>query len=494
MREGIQKRHFQNIAIPNQNQNQNQTKPRATWDRFFFLGAARGAVGVRVKRVQSRRSPAPGPSRAPTNLNMGNEASTPDEYPDEFAKFDGIETLGYRVLGVQPNSPAARAGLVSFLDFLVGANGKMLLGSGEGLEEGDEYDDIDFPALLKENENKDVELLVHNIKSNSQRLVTIKPTSDWGGAGLIGVTIRLDNYGGADERLIRVLSVEHNSPAQIAGLCPMNDFLLGTTSTSFESDKILAEVLTVHEDRIVELYVYSAESDMVRVTALMPTRAWGSRGLLGAEVGTGYLHGFPKKCRVTDGTSVERKVRTGVRPTEAASAKKANERAQESATKSEDAMVDLTAVTDTVSGKTLCFAEEMEMEPTPPPHKSAESMTNGSSRQAPVETESEHQTQSVSGQRNGTKTIEPYQKRPPSNGEGMPRTPNISSKGYTSNASEVFASPPAPTGVYSHTNRFELPPPPMAQSTSNHLKGANSTDRYPPSPSIPSTRCEVDLR
>ena len=91
---------------------------------------------------------------------MGNEASSPDHevYPDEYAKFDGIETLGYRVLGVQPNSPASSAGLVSFLDFLVGCNGEMLMGSGEGLEEGDEYDDIDFPKLLKDSVGKELEL------------------------------------------------------------------------------------------------------------------------------------------------------------------------------------------------------------------------------------------------------------------------------------------------------------------------------------------------
>ena len=157
---------------------------------------------------------------------------------------------------------------------------------------------------------------MHNIKSNSQRLVEITPSSTWGGAGLLGVTIRLDDYGGADERLIRVLSVEHNSPAAIAGLVPMKDYLLGTTSTSFDSDGILAEVLMVHADRIVELYVYSSESDVVRVVTLMPTLSWGGRGLLGAEVGTGHLHRFPKVCRGTDGSSVERKIRMGVRPTE----------------------------------------------------------------------------------------------------------------------------------------------------------------------------------
>lgn len=72
---------------------------------------------------------------------MGNSSAIPDEC-DEFAEFDGIETLGYRVLGVQPDSPASKAGLVSFFDFLLGADEKMLLGSGEGLEEGDEYDDV----------------------------------------------------------------------------------------------------------------------------------------------------------------------------------------------------------------------------------------------------------------------------------------------------------------------------------------------------------------
>ena len=62
------------------------------------------------------------------------------------------------MLGVQPNSPASEAGLVSFFDFIVGANGVMLLGNGEGLEEGDEYDDVDLPALLQQNKGKVVEL------------------------------------------------------------------------------------------------------------------------------------------------------------------------------------------------------------------------------------------------------------------------------------------------------------------------------------------------
>lgn len=86
---------------------------------------------------------------------MGNSSSAEAGHDDD--PFDGAETLGYRVLGVQPNSPASKAGFVSFLDFLVGAQGKMLLGSGEELEEGEEYDDVDLPALLKEHVNQEIE-------------------------------------------------------------------------------------------------------------------------------------------------------------------------------------------------------------------------------------------------------------------------------------------------------------------------------------------------
>ena len=135
------------------------------------------------------------------------------------------------------------------------------------------------------------------------------PSDDWGGAGLLGVTIRLDNYGGADERVIRVLEVEPNSPASHAGLVPMNDFLLGTNVVAFESTETLAAVLHQHLHQIVELYVYNSESDVVRVTPLMPSLSWGGHGMLGAEVGTGYLHRLPSTSRDTHGSSVERKVR-----------------------------------------------------------------------------------------------------------------------------------------------------------------------------------------
>jgi hypothetical protein len=88
---------------------------------------------------------------------MGNAATRERCNDSDLDPFDGVETLGYRVLGVQPASPAAAAGLVSFLDFLVSCNGTRLLGSGEELQQGDEYDDVDLPALLQASQGNQVE-------------------------------------------------------------------------------------------------------------------------------------------------------------------------------------------------------------------------------------------------------------------------------------------------------------------------------------------------
>jgi hypothetical protein len=55
----------------------------------------------------------------------------------------------------------------------------MLLGSGEGLEEGDEYDDVDFPALLQENKGNVVELckLSFTTQSSQSRNLRMNPCS-----------------------------------------------------------------------------------------------------------------------------------------------------------------------------------------------------------------------------------------------------------------------------------------------------------------------------
>ena len=64
-----------------------------------------------------------------------------------------IEKVGYRVLGVQPNSPAAQGGLVSFFDFIIAANGVPLRSL-----------DSTFVELIKVNRLIFFTLCVFNVK------------------------------------------------------------------------------------------------------------------------------------------------------------------------------------------------------------------------------------------------------------------------------------------------------------------------------------------
>mmetsp|Transcript_19199 Transcript_19199/g.43732 ORF Transcript_19199/g.43732 Transcript_19199/m.43732 type:complete len:165 (-) Transcript_19199:293-787(-) len=157
---------------------------------------------------------------------MGNTESYPTEHYDRTPIFDG-----YRVLGVQPSSPASKAGLVSFFDFIVGCHGELFVEHNPEHEE----EEVDFShhvdtsppssaiscrefvdaIALSQAQDKALSLVVHNIKSGRTREVIVTPRKGgliedggWGGNGMLGVTIRPDDYRGAIDRLLRVLDVQ----------------------------------------------------------------------------------------------------------------------------------------------------------------------------------------------------------------------------------------------------------------------------------------------
>ena len=161
--------------------------------------------------------------------------------------------------------------------------------------------------------------VIWNTKSQSQRSVTITPsTKTWSGTGLLGVTIRPDDYTNADTQILRILSIIPNSPASLAGFLPSTDYILGDSQgKALKNDETLKEMLECYENEVLELYVYNSENDTVRIVTIVPTLEWvddegrdgGSYyGLLGAEIGRGYLHGIPGKCRHTHGIGLMRSV------------------------------------------------------------------------------------------------------------------------------------------------------------------------------------------
>ena len=155
-----------------------------------------------------------------------------------------MTAAGFRVLNVQPHSPASdvvvfpsaeaardglrsplHASLVSYLDFIVSVNGEPLGG------EDSEF----FAEEIRANINQPVILEVFNVMNQKLRTLQVVPRTDWGGEGLLGLHVKFDVITGAAESVLHVTEVEPGSPAAVAGLTAGDDYILGSAEGVFEN-------------------------------------------------------------------------------------------------------------------------------------------------------------------------------------------------------------------------------------------------------------------
>ncbi|RXM35983.1 Golgi reassembly-stacking protein 1 [Acipenser ruthenus] len=214
-------------------------------------------------------------------------------------------TDGYHVHGVQEGSPAERAGLEPFFDFVVAMGHTRLNKENDTLKD-----------LLKANVEKPVKLEVYSIKAMKVRELEVVPSNMWGGQGLLGASVRFCSFQGASEHVWHVLKAEGaywkgnlltsssltetssfqdinpNSPASLAGLRAHTDYIVGADQVIQDSEDFFSLVES-HEGKPLKLLVYNTETDLCREVVVTPNGAWGGEGSLGCGIGYGYLHRIP---------------------------------------------------------------------------------------------------------------------------------------------------------------------------------------------------------
>ncbi|XP_077298917.1 Golgi reassembly-stacking protein 2 [Arctopsyche grandis] len=188
---------------------------------------------------------------------------------------------GYHVLKVQDGSPGQVAGLEAFFDFIVAIENTRLDQDNDTLKE-----------LLSNGTDKPLKMSVYSSKTQSFRDVTITPSTSWGGQGHLGVSIRFCSFEGANENVWHVLEVHPSSPAEIAGLRPFSDYIMGADSVLHDSEDFFT-LIEAHEGRQLKLYVYNIDDDTCREVVITPNNSWGGEGSLGCGIGYGYLHRIP---------------------------------------------------------------------------------------------------------------------------------------------------------------------------------------------------------
>lgn len=211
---------------------------------------------------------------------------------------------GYHVVQVQPHSPAAHAGLCSYVskkkaqwarfephasrqfDFVLAADGQLL-----------EREDETFRTILAQSGSGGVELTVYNLRDESTRRLRLVPQRNEANNGqqVVGISIRFTDFQSVEEHVWHVLDVYPRSPAVDAGLVARSDYIVGTPDLQFADAEDFFTFVEANMRQPIRLYVYSAATDSVRLVSITPNNQWGGHGCLGCDVGFGYLHRIPKR-------------------------------------------------------------------------------------------------------------------------------------------------------------------------------------------------------
>ncbi|KAF4628910.1 hypothetical protein G7Y89_g9241 [Cudoniella acicularis] len=166
-----------------------------------------------------------------------------------------------------------------WFDFIVGINGRMI----------DDSDPSLFAQEVRNCAGSTVTLGIWSAKGQKTRTLHIPIPANQPSLGLSLQWTSLS----AVSNIWHILDVPMNSPADLAGLLPYSDYILGTPEGVLHGESGLGELVEDHIGRPLRLYVYNNEYDVTREVTIHPSRDWGGEGALGCVLGYGALHRLP---------------------------------------------------------------------------------------------------------------------------------------------------------------------------------------------------------
>lgn len=163
-----------------------------------------------------------------------------------FCSFEGANENVWHVLEVEPNSPAAIAGLRPHTDYIIGADTVM-------------NESEDLFSLIESHEGKPLKLYVYNTDTDNCREVVITPNSAWGGEGSLGCGIGYGYLHRIPTRPFeegKKISFPGNSPSE--PVSPLKDGFTEVQLSAVTPPPTLAGVPSGLEDSLTGLSISTA--------------------------------------------------------------------------------------------------------------------------------------------------------------------------------------------------------------------------------------------
>lgn len=183
--------------------------------------------------------------------------------------------FGFHVL--RNNDPNLQ--LEPWFDFIIGINGRTI----------DDADPNLFGTEIRNCAGSTISLGVYGAKGQQIREIYATVPSD---SQALGLTLQWSPLNVVED-VWHILDVMPNSPADVAGLLPYSDYVIGSPEGLLRGDAGLGELVEEFMNRPLRLYVYNNEYDVTRMVTITPAKGWGGEGALGCILGYGALHRVP---------------------------------------------------------------------------------------------------------------------------------------------------------------------------------------------------------
>lgn len=185
-------------------------------------------------------------------------------------------TFGFQVLR---NTSTNNLPVEPWFDFIIGINGRTI-------ETGDPQL---FATEIRNCAGSTISLGIYSVKGQGIREIYAAVPPDDASLGLSLQWAPL----GVGEDVWHILDVMPNSPADVAGLLPYGDYVVGSPEGVLRGEAALGLLVEEFLDTALRLFVYNHEYDVTRMVTITPAKNWGGDGALGCVLGYGALHRVP---------------------------------------------------------------------------------------------------------------------------------------------------------------------------------------------------------
>ncbi|OJD34722.1 golgi reassembly stacking protein [Diplodia corticola] len=166
-----------------------------------------------------------------------------------------------------------------WFDFIIGINGRTI----------DDPDPTLFATEVRNCAGHTISLGVWSAKGQRIRELYVPIPAE---TPTLGISLQWSPLSSTED-VWHILDVQPNSPADLAGLLPYGDYVIGSPEGLVRGESGLGELVEDYINRPLRLFVYNHEYNVTRPITITPSRNWGGQGLLGCVLGFGALHRVP---------------------------------------------------------------------------------------------------------------------------------------------------------------------------------------------------------